>query len=104
MNEPSNLAAAMAAGALLGAMFYGGLWWTVRRGISSSRAAAWFLGSLLVRMGIALAGFHLVSGGRWERLLACLLGFVVARLVVAWRTRPPGVIRTLQAPEGGHAP
>jgi hypothetical protein len=29
----------------------------------------------------ALAGFYAVSGGHWDRLLACLLGFVIARLL-----------------------
>ena len=53
MNEPSSLAFALAAGALLGAMFYGGLWWTVRRGVSSGRAALWFLGSMALRTGLA---------------------------------------------------
>jgi F1F0 ATPase subunit 2 len=31
MNEILSLAAAVAAGALLGAVFFGGLWWTVRK-------------------------------------------------------------------------
>ena len=83
MNEPLSLAYAFAAGALLGAMFYGGLWWTVRLGISSKRVALWFLGSLLLRISVALAGFYLVSDGQWEQLLACLLGFVMPRLSVA---------------------
>lgn len=73
---------ALLAGMLLGAVFFGGLWWTVRKGVASPRPASWFLGSLLLRTGIALAGFYFVSGADWKRLLACLLGFIVARLVV----------------------
>ena len=87
MNEGLLLALALSAGLLLGGMFFGGLWWTVRRGVASERPAVWFFGSLLVRMSIALAGFYVVSGGHWERLLLCLVGFVVARLVVMWLTR-----------------
>ena len=37
-------------GGLLGTMFFGGLWWTVRTGVSSQRPALWFLGSLVLRM------------------------------------------------------
>ena len=37
------------AGALLGVFFFGGLWWTVQKGVASERPAFWFLGSLLVR-------------------------------------------------------
>jgi F1F0 ATPase subunit 2 len=62
---------------LLGAIFFGGLWWTVRKSRFVPRPALWFLGSLLLRMSITLAGFYLVSDGHWERLLACLLGFVM---------------------------
>ena len=87
MNEGLLLALALSAGLLLGVMFFGGLWWTVRRGVASERPAFWFFGSLLLRMSIALAGFYFVSGGQWERLLLCLVGFVVARLVVTWLTR-----------------
>ena len=54
------------------------------QGRLAGQPALWFLGSLLLRMGIALAGFYFVAGGDWERLLPCLLGFVVARLVVTW--------------------
>ncbi|HNP16439.1 MAG TPA: ATP synthase subunit I [Terrimesophilobacter sp.] len=82
MIEFLPLAAACAAGLLLGAGFFGGLWWTVRRGVSSERPALWFVGSLVLRMSIVLVGFHLVSGGEWKRLLACLLGFAIARFAV----------------------
>ena len=83
------LVLALVAGVLLGAIFFGGLWWTVRKGVSSKQPALWFFGSLLLRMSIALAGFYFVGRGHWERLLLCLLGFVMARLVVTWLTRPP---------------
>ena len=82
MNEHLALVLAWLAGCGLGTLFFGGLWWTVRKGISSKRPALWFSGSLLLRMGIVLAGFTLVSGGHWKRLLACLLGFVIARFGV----------------------
>ncbi|MEO7728298.1 MAG: ATP synthase subunit I [Burkholderiales bacterium] len=104
MNEPSGLASALLAGALLGMMFYGGLWWTVQRGVSSERVALWFLASLLVRMGVALAGFYFVAGGHWQRLLLCLLGFVTARAAVTWLTRRPGARPSPSALESSHAP
>jgi F1F0 ATPase subunit 2 len=78
---------ALVTGVLLGAIFFGGLWWTVRKGISSQRPAFWFLGSLLLRMSITLTGFYFIGRGHWERLLVCLLGFVIARLIVTRLTR-----------------
>ena len=103
MNETLMLGLAGAAGLLLGAVFFGGLWWTVSRGVSSPRPAVWFLGSFLVRMGVTLVGFYVVSGGRWERLVLCFLGFLVARVVVTLMTRPPRDNPTRPEREAGHA-
>jgi F1F0 ATPase subunit 2 len=103
MNDIFLLALAVVVGLLLGAFFFGGLWWTVRMGLSSRRPAFWFLGSLLVRTGILLAGFYVVSGGQWDRLLACLLGFVIARQIATRLIGPPAEPRTSPAKEPGHA-
>jgi F1F0 ATPase subunit 2 len=88
MNETVTLVLAWVAGLFVGGIFFGGLWWTIRKGLSSNRSALWFLGSLVLRTSIALAGFYFAAGGHWERLLVCLLGFVIARLIVTWLTRP----------------
>jgi F1F0 ATPase subunit 2 len=104
MTEILPMAAAWAAGLLLGAVFFGGLWWTIVRGVSSPRPALWFIGSKLLRMAIVLVGFYLVGRDRWERWLICLLGFVLARLV-AWRlTRLRAHGRTTPEPEASYAP
>jgi F1F0 ATPase subunit 2 len=92
------------AGFGLGAIFFGGLWWTIRRGISSSRPAAWFLGSVVLRMGVALAGFYAVGGGEWTRLVACLVGFLTARSAVTWLTRSTEKIPHESNREASHAP
>ena len=75
MNETLNLILALAAGFLLGVIFFGGLWWTVQKGLSSRQPALWFLGSLLLRTSTVMVGFYFTSGNHWERLLICLLGF-----------------------------
>jgi F1F0 ATPase subunit 2 len=87
MIETFTLALAWLAGAAIGAIFFGGLWLTIRKGVTSERPALWFFSSLLLRMSIALAGFYFASGGDWERLLLCLAGFVMARFAVTWLTR-----------------
>ena len=104
MNEMPSLLFAGVAGLLLGAIFFGGLWWTVRKGLSSKRPALWFLGSLFLRMAIVLAGFYFVGRDDWRRLLACLLGFVAARFVVTWFTRAPVAHHESRASEISHAP
>lgn len=103
MNEILNLILSLAAGLALGALFFGGLWWTVRRGLSSDRPALWFFGSQLLRMSLTLAGFFLIARGHWERLLTCLLGFFMARLIVM-RLIPAAEKPVDLAQEAGHAP
>ena len=103
MNETLVLALALATGVLLGAIFFGGLWWTVQKGVSSKRSGLWFFVSLMLRTSIALAGFYFIARGHWERLLVCLLGFVIARLIVMRLTRAAEE-PTYFAQEASHAP
>jgi F1F0 ATPase subunit 2 len=104
MNDFLLLALALVAGLVLGAIFFGGLWWTVRKGISSRSPALWFLGSMLLRMSIVLAGFYFVGHGDWKRLVTCLLGFTIARYMVMRLTRTPIEHPHSPAKEVSHAP
>jgi F1F0 ATPase subunit 2 len=83
-----TLVLAGAAGAGLGIFYFGGLWLTVRRLPNSGRPALLFLGSFAGRTTLALLGFYLVMDGRWERMLACLAGFIVVRQFLISRLRP----------------
>jgi F1F0 ATPase subunit 2 len=87
MNDTLSLLFSIFAGVLLGALFFGGLWWTVRSGLASHQPALWFLGSMLVRTAIAVSGFYYVMQGDWRRLAACLAGFLLARICVLRLTR-----------------
>ena len=104
MNDLSILTLSFVAGFGLGAIFFGGLWWTVRKGVSSKQPAIWFCGSLLLRTSIVLVGFYIVSSGHWRQLVVCLLGFVLARLFVIRLTRPSEVSQTRPAQDARHAP
>jgi F1F0 ATPase subunit 2 len=85
MSDLPSLALAFVAGSVLGVFFFGGLWWTVQKAVTSEQAAVWFLGSLLLRTCLILTGFYLVAQGHWSRILACLLGFLIARFLVVKR-------------------
>ena len=101
MIETLTLCLSGAAGGALGLVFFGGLWWSVRRGIASNQPALWFFVSLIVRMSIALTGFYFVSASRLDRMAACLCGFILARLAVIHVTHA-GEFH--QASEPTHAP
>src|SRR5664279_1074499 len=97
MNETLMMVLALLFGTVLGVVFFGGLWWTVRKSLYSKRPALWIFGSLLLRISIVAAGFYLLAGHHWERLLLSLLGFIAARFAVIRLTRP-------SAQEATHAP
>ena len=102
MNETLMMALAWGVGVVLGVVFFGGLWWTVRKSLYSKHPALWIFVSLLVRITIVAAAFYLFAGRHWERLLLCLLGFIAARFGVIRLTRPSG--QTGPAQETTHAP
>ena len=105
MHETLSLLMAWMAGAVLGAFFFGGLWWTIRKGILSDRPALWFFGSFLLRMTVVMAGFYLIAcDNRWQRIVICLVGFIMSRLIVTWLTRARGQDSPLPSKEARHAP
>jgi F1F0 ATPase subunit 2 len=84
-----NLLLAAFAGLALGLLYFGGLWLTVRRITWTAKPALLMLGSFVVRLLVTLCGFYLVMDDSWERLLACLAGFLVVRVVLT-RALAPG--------------
>ena len=65
--------------------FFGGLAWTVKRGLTARNPALIFFFSFVVRFSVVLGGLLLVSSGQIERIAACLAGFIVARPFVTRR-------------------
>lgn len=98
------LFAAFLAGMVLGGIFFGGLWLTIRHALSSPALGLWLVSSLVLRTAIALAGFYFVSAGDWQRLVACLLGFVSARFIAARVLQPAGLAQARVTRKASHAP
>jgi F1F0 ATPase subunit 2 len=96
MNDYVALTVVLIAGILIGGFFFGGLWWTIQKGLTSRNPVLWFFGSTLLRLSAALAGFYFIAGKDWRKLLICMLGFLIARVVVTRLTRTPR--------QGIHAP
>jgi F1F0 ATPase subunit 2 len=87
MTEMQAIIPALFAGMLLGTIFFGGLWWTIHKGLPSKQAALWFSVSFVVRTVVVVGGVYFVASGGWPQLAACVVGFLLARAVIVWRTR-----------------
>lgn len=81
--EPDAIIAAVCAGLFLGGLYFGGLWWTVRRMPRARHPLNLYFGSLIVRLAIVLAAsYGMLANAGWPRLVASLVGFVAARLLL----------------------
>ena len=87
MNETLLMILAFVAGIVLGIIFFGVLWFTVKKTVTAKAPWLWMLGSFIVRIAIVLTGFYFISDGNWQRLIACLVGFIIARFIVIHFTK-----------------
>jgi len=80
------------AGAALGAAYFGALWATLSRLPGSARPLRLAGLSLLLRLALLAGGLILIAGGDAGRMIAGLLGVLLARDLLARRiaARPGG--------------
>jgi len=79
-----KLGVAVAAGVAVGLFYFGGLWLTVRRLADARRPHVGALVSFAARTVVAVAAIGLMAWlGGWQTLAACMVGFIVMRLVTA---------------------
>ncbi|MGY3053724.1 F1F0 ATPase subunit 2 [Pedobacter sp. UYEF25] len=81
------MATTFTCGLLLGILFFGGLWLTVKKSLGTPYAALWFLASSLIRTAIVLTGLYFVAAGSLQRILVSVAGFVISRFLVLWFTK-----------------
>ena len=94
-------------GFAFGGIFFGGLYWTIRKSMFSERPGFWLLSSSFVRVTLILYGFFLILNSQlgsqpWQQLAVCLLGFVIARSLILRRTRVKAINQLHSAKEYGH--
>lgn len=82
-----DLTLSFAAGLLVGAAYFAGLWFTVRRLTGTGLAPLWLFVSAVVRLAVLVGALFWIMDGRGEKLLAALAGVLVARLVATWTAR-----------------
>ena len=78
-------------GLVLGAVYFYALWLTIRRLPQARHPAAMLLASAVLRLGMLFTGLYFVTlGGHWERLLAAVVGIILARILLTrWMPMPP---------------
>ena len=84
----SVLLAMVSAGAIIGILYFGGLWLTLNK---LTEAGSWSLRlgvSFLARATMAVAGFWFLGDGDWRRILALTTGFTIVRFLSIKRLRP----------------
>ncbi|WP_282143301.1 ATP synthase subunit I [Cellulophaga baltica] len=74
-------------GTAIGALFFGGLWFTTKKMLTSKWPALMYLGSLILRVGFTLLGFYYIGQDNWKIILIGLLGFISMRFIVLRMTR-----------------
>jgi len=76
----------LGAGALLGFVYFFGLWLTLKQLLQKKNTAFFILFSLFVRMALVLVGFYFIMRFTgWQGLLAALLGLTLVRLILKQR-------------------
>lgn len=69
------------AGAIIGTFYFASMRWTLDRLVRARQPMIWLLGGATVRIALAMPLFYFVMAGEWQRMLACLLGFVAVRML-----------------------
>ncbi len=78
-NAPGLLALALCCGLVLGMIYFGGLWFTVRKIPVSSSPQLLLFGSLLLRLGLCLGSFYLLLLQGRQLLVTAMIGFLLVR-------------------------
>ena len=96
-----NLSLAAVAGLALGLFYFGGIWLTVRKISGSGNPGILMLGSFVIRLLVTFYGLYLVMDGELLRLLACLAGFFLTRIILVRKLGPTRSESRLSARSGG---
>jgi len=103
------------AGFALGMLFFSSLWWTTGKILHGQHPVAWVVGGFVLRMALVLPALYWLTAAQWEKLLACVVGFLGARLLVVklsatWhpaglqKSESAGVVSPALMQENSHAP
>ena len=81
-------------GGVMGVVYFGGLWYTVRQLPGTNRPALLLIGSFALRLGLLLTAVYLIANAHWSYLLSALVGVLLAR---TWLIRRWGPVRRVKS-------
>lgn len=70
------------AGACLGLVFFGGLWWTTQRLVTAREPGLLLAGSLIARLAILALGLIVLARADPAALVGALFGLIAVRIVM----------------------
>ena len=82
------VAVSLIGGICLGVFYFGSLWLTVRRLITSRQPFQVALLSFCVRLAVLIVGCYILMDDSWERLLFTMAGFLMVRIAALRLARP----------------
>lgn len=86
MNDIIYMIFVFIAGFTLGTLFFGGLWFTVKKAMTAKIPAIWFFTSFFLRVSMALLGFYYLALEGWQSIIISIIGFIAARIVITQLT------------------
>jgi F1F0 ATPase subunit 2 len=86
----TQLLMGLLAGVALGAVYFGGLWWTVRE-VTETGGPLKLVASFVVRAAVVLVGFYLMLQAGLLALGAAMLAFIGVRMLSTRKLGPQAV-------------
>lgn len=97
----ARVALGLVAGVAAGLLYFGGLWWTVRRVVTSPRPHLLTLGSFFVRTAVVIGVVILIARMHWVPVATFMAAFVGTRMVMVHRLGP---VHTVKEPTDSKVP
>ena len=79
-------------GILLGIIFFGGLYWSIKQLSKAKYPAILMSISALVRMGVLIVGIYLLSDNNIKNILSILLGVILVKIVMIFTVQKNSVL------------
>lgn len=80
---------ALLSGAVLGLIYFGGLWYTLRKAAEYQPSYWLIFGSFLIRLVFALLVFYVLMVQHWAYMAIALCAFLVMRQILIIRVGKP---------------